>query len=311
MFDDILGEWDKPTPQVPASVVEDARVLGAAEAKGAIVTVTYTVGSTTYTAKFEKGDGDNYTLISNTKNAAAARAMTRVAAPADPEVPTNVTDENAPKLTLVSGELVLVVKDQYGTPLFEGHMKMEGGEVTIINTNAHGYNCSIGTVAVNDEKKDIKNPEMENVTISFTNYLPVTIGENHYRLDATIKYAVQYIDGEKWSDVIARYKDCNHAEIGTTDADNIKLSFDKDIATDVLRAALDAYNRGHVGQEIPITDETLATLANQVSQIPFYLYDGGAAARAMTRRMEPGVKSDDLVVKNKNYYLLTNAPGGD
>ena len=148
------------------------------------------------------------------------------------------------------------------------------------------------------------------VTISFKSYLPVTIGENRYNLEATIKYAVQYIDGEKWSDVIARYKDCNHAEIGTTDADYIKLSFDKDIATDVLRPALDAYNRSN-DPDIPITDETLATLANQVSQIPFYLYEDVAAARAMTRMSYPGVKSDDLVVKNKNYILLTYAPGGD
>ena len=29
--EDILGEWDRPTPQVPTSAVEEAKVLGAAQ----------------------------------------------------------------------------------------------------------------------------------------------------------------------------------------------------------------------------------------------------------------------------------------
>lgn len=294
-LDDIFGEWDKPTPQVPASVVEDARVLGAAEAKGAIVTVTYTVGSTTYTAKFEKGDGDNYTLISNTKGAAAARAMTRAAGDV-PEGDASAVGDKV-KLVLEGGKLKLIVKDANDAPLFEAHIGIEGGETAIINTNALNINCKIANIVVNDDKKEIKNPEMQEVTITFD--YEITIGtEVCY---AKFQYVVQYSDGEKWADVIARYKNCEHGEIGTNDDGIISISFKKDIATGVIKKAVSA---------LSVTDDVIDNLATTVSQIKFYLYtkeEVYLSARALTRSSMTNkytpVKSTEAVDGSKTYIL--------
>lgn len=300
-LDDILGEWSRP---VPSTVVEDARVLGAAVAKGAIVTVTYKVGNTTYTAKFEKIDGDNYKLISNTQGAAGARAMTR-ALTTDPEVPTDANDVNAPTLTIVSGKLVLVVKATNGAPLFEAQFKIETGETTIINTNALGTNCTIGSFAVNDDKKEIKNPEMQEVTITFTH----TVNPGTTPLELTFKYAVQYSNGEKWSDVVARYKDSGHAEIGTYD-DYISIQFDKEIAKEVIKEAVT-----DAGASGSINETTIDGLATTVSQIKLYLqYNDPTplSARAMTRMVAMPVpvyvKSTEAVGTQDNYYLDTKAP---
>ena len=61
--EELFGEWTKP---VPASVVQEAKVLGAALETGATVTVNYSVGSKNYVAKFTKNSDDSYTLISHT-----------------------------------------------------------------------------------------------------------------------------------------------------------------------------------------------------------------------------------------------------
>ena len=77
--EDILGHWEKPTPAVPASAVEDARVLGAALEAGATVSVNYTVGGTGYVATFQKNADDTYTLLSNTAAAAGTGVYIRTA----------------------------------------------------------------------------------------------------------------------------------------------------------------------------------------------------------------------------------------
>ena len=154
--EDLFGEWSKP---VPASVVQEAKVLGAALETGAKVSVNYSVGSKNYVATFIKNSDDSYTLISN-DYISSARAMTRDASPTSFIVPTgdaSAVGSNI-QLVLVGGKLQLSVKDTNGTPLFEARMDVEGGEVVVLNTNALGIDCSVSTVAVNDQPQPIKFP---------------------------------------------------------------------------------------------------------------------------------------------------------
>jgi len=287
----VFGEWDKPTPQVPSTVVEEAKVLGAAEAKGAIVTVTYKVGNTTFTAKFEKGDGDNYTLISNTKNVSAARALTRLAAATTPgKVPEGDASAVGSKiqLKLEGGKLKLIVKDETDAPLFEAQFKIETGETTVFNTNALGLNFIIGDFAVNDDKKDIKNPEMQEVKID-------CLGQVNY----TVLYDSN--KGEKWSDVVDRYKDCEQAEITATE-DYISIKFSKE----AIVAAI---------MSVTIVDKATAeaTYTSSFEGKTFYLtsYNPSAlTARGMTRAfVGTYVKANDAIDPNLSYSLTVYAPG--
>ena len=283
-LDDVFGEWSRP---VPSTVVEDARVLGAAEAKGAIVSVTYTVGSKTYTAKFEKGDGDNYTLISNTK-VSGARAMTRTE-DAD-VVPTDVSDANAPKLNLVSGKLQLIVLNSAGAPLFEATMNIEGGEVVVTNTNFKGIDCTIGDMYINDKVAEIKNPELKAVKL----YAPAA------NLTYSIKYSKE--NNETWADVITRYSTLGIAEI-KTENNQITMKFTKDFIKNALI---------ELGRNAEATATTISTKT-------FYLVSNNPVnnARAFTRAYSytPNyVKPEDKVgVVGTNdqttYYLyLPSAP---
>ena len=290
MFDDIFGEWSRP---VPSTVVEDARVLGAAEAKGAIVTVTYTVGNTTYTAKFEKIDGDNYKLISNTQGGAGARAMTRSA---DPDVPTDVNDVNAPTLTIVSGKLVLVVKATDGSPLFEATMNIEGGEVVVTNTNFDGVDCTIGDMYINDKVAEIKNPELKAVT------LKATVTLNGGTFGVVLNYSIKYSkeNNETWADVITRYSTLSVADIKTED-NKITMQFTENFVKEALKERLSNAD-----------DNKAAAIVNAVSQMTFYLvYNNPFAmtARAMTRATDSYVKTTDVVGTQDTYYLTTNEPG--
>lgn len=290
--EDLFGEWSKPvvvqTP--PSTVVAEAKVLGAALEAGATVSISYTVGSTTYVATFVKNADDSYTLQSNVKPS-AIRALTRTAADPVVSVGTGAAVGDQVQLVLVGGKLKLVVKAANDNPLFEATMDIETGQIAIINTNAKGVNCTIGSFAVNGDTKDIKNPEMQNVTVNFAHTLVVPA--TSISLSLTFNYAVQYLNGETWADVIARYKACDHGEISTTDDDFISITFRKDIATEVIKAAVSTLD---YNVAVLVTPDKIEELATAVSQTKLYLYT-----------QEP-VRSADVVDGNKTYVLSLQAP---
>ena len=289
--DEIFGEGDNPVPVIPPSpVVDEAKVLGAALEAGAIVSVTYNVGSTTYVATFVKNSDDSYTLQSNAK-ISAARALTRGVSDPTVTVGDGATVGDQVQLLLSGNKLKLVVKAANGNPLFEATMNIETGEIAIINTNAKGVNCTIGSFAVNGDTKDIKNPEMQNVTVNFAHTLVVPA--TSISLSLTFNYAVQYLNGETWADVIARYKACDHGEISTTDDDFISITFRKDIATEVIKAAVSTLD---YNVAVLVTPDKIEELATAVSQTKLYLYT-----------QEP-VRSADVVDGNKTYVLSLQAP---
>ena len=288
--DEIFGEGDNPVPVIPPSpVVDEAKVLGAALEAGAIVSVTYNVGSTTYVATFVKNSDDSYTLQSNAK-ISAARALTRGVSDPTVTVGDGATVGDQVQLLLSGNKLKLVVKAANGNPLFEATMNIETGEIAIINTNAKGVNCTIGSFAVNGDTKDIKNPEMQNVTVNFAHTLVVPA--TSISLSLTFNYAVQYLNGETWADVIARYKACDHGEISTTDDDFISITFRKDIATEVIKAAVSTLD---YNVAVLVTPDKIEELATAVSQTKLYLYT-----------QEP-VRSADVVDGNKTYVLSLQA----
>ena len=289
--DEIFGEGDNPVPVIPPSpVVDEAKVLGAALEAGATVSVTYNVGSTTYVATFVKNSDDSYTLQSNAK-ISAARALTRGVSDPTVTVGDGATVGDQVQLLLSGNKLKLVVKAANGNPLFEATMNVETGEIAIINTNAKGVNCTIGSFAVNGDTKDIKNPEMQNVTVNFAHTLVVPA--TSISLSLTFNYAVQYLNGETWADVIARYKACDHGEISTTDDDFISITFRKDIATEVIKAAVSTLD---YNVAVLVTPDKIEELATAVSQTMLYLYT-----------QEP-VRSADVVDGNKTYVLSLQAP---
>ena len=289
--DEIFGEGDNPVPVIPPStVVDEAKVLGAALEAGATVSVTYNVGSTTYVATFVKNSDDSYTLQSNAK-ISAARALTRGVSDPTVTVGDGATVGDQVQLLLSGNKLKLVVKAANDNPLFEATMNVETGEIAIINTNAKGVNCTIGSFAVNGDTKDIKNPEMQNVTVNFAHTLVVPA--TSISLSLTFNYAVQYLNGETWADVIARYKACDHGEIGTTDGDLISITFRKDIATEVIKAAVSTLD---YNVAVLVTPDKIEELATAVSQTKLYLYTQGP------------VRSVDVVDGNKTYVLSLRAP---
>lgn len=289
--DEIFGEGDNPVPVIPPSpVVDEAKVLGAALEAGAIVSVTYNVGSTTYVATFVKNSDDSYTLQSNAK-ISAARALTRGVSDPTVTVGDGATVGDQVQLLLSGNKLKLVVKAANGNPLFEATMNIETGEIAIFNTNARGVNCGIGSFAVNGDTKDIKNPEMQNVTVNFAHTLVVPA--TFISLSLTFNYAVQYLNGETWGDVIARYKASDHGEISTTDDGFISITFRQDIATEVIKAAVSTLD---YNVAVLVTPDKIEELATAVSQTKLYLYT-----------QEP-VRSADVVDGNKTYVLSLQAP---
>ena len=283
----IFDEEDNPVsdPVTPPSpVVDDTRVLGAALETGAKVSVTYTVGSTSYVATFVKNSDNSYTLQSNNKETGDL---------ADPAVTVGdgATVGDQVQLLLAGSKLKLVVKASNGNPLFEATMKIETGETAIINTNALGVNCAISLFAVNGNMKDIKNPKMQHVTINFT-YEMLVPGNSIY-LTLPFNYAVQYLNGETWADVIARYKASDHGEISTTNNDFISITFTKDLATEVVKAAVAQLD---YNVAVLVTPDKIEEMATTVSQNALYLYT-----------QEP-VRSTDIVDGNETYALSTDAP---
>ena len=283
----IFDEEDNPVsdPVTPPSpVVDDTRVLGAALETGAKVSVTYTVGSISYVATFVKNSDNSYTLQSNNKETGGL---------ADPAVTIGdgATVGDQVQLLLADSKLKLMVKASNGNPLFEATMKIETGETAIINTNALGVNCAISLFAVNGNMKDIKNPKMQHVTINFT-YEMLVPGNSIY-LTLPFNYAVQYLNGETWADVIARYKASDHGEISTTNNDFISITFTKDLATEVVKAAVSQLD---YNVAVLVTPDKIEEMATTVSQNALYLYTP-----------EP-VRSTDIVDGNETYALSTDAP---
>lgn len=292
--EEILGEWSKPvvvqTP--PSTVVAEAKVLGAALEAGATVSISYTVGSTTYVATFVKNADDSYTLQSNVKPS-ATRALTRTAA-ADPVV--SVGDGAAVgdqvQLVLVGGKLKLVVKAANDDPLFEATMDIETGQIAIFNTNARGVNCGIGSFAVNGSPMAIKNPEMQLVKVQFTQTM-IDPGSS-ISLSLVFNYTVQYLNGETWADVIARYKASDHGEISTTDDGYVSITFRQDIALEVVKSAVSQLN---YDVAVLVTPDKIEEMATTVSQTKYYLYT------------TVPVKSTDVIDgSHQDYGLSVDAP---
>ena len=285
--EDILGEWSKPvvvqTP--PSTVVAEAKVLGAALEAGATVSISYTVGSTTYVATFVKNADDSYTLQSNVKPS-ATRALTRVVS--DVTVGDGVIVGDKVQLVLVGGKLKLVVKAANDDPLFEATMDIETGQIAIFNTNARGVNCGIGSFAVNGSPMAIKNPQMQNVTVRFTQTM-IDPGSS-ISLSLVFNYTVQYLNGETWADVIARYKASDHGEISTTDDGFIYITFRQDIAADVVDEAVAQlyYTDANL-----ITPDKKSEMATTVSQTKYYLCT------------TVPVKTTDVVDGSQQDYVLS------
>jgi hypothetical protein len=275
--EDILGKWEKPVPQVPETVVEEAKVLGEALEAGATVTINYTVKNQSYIAIFQKNSDDTYTLISNTAAPATTRAMTRGLAQL---VTTGdgATVGDKVQLKLVGNKLVLIVKAYTGTPLFEAQMNVAGGEVTVTNTNALGINGSIGSVSVGDDTKDIKNPEMQSVNI-------VTNRELSY----AIKYSKE--NNETWADVAKRSDEW--IEITTTTDGYVSVKFSKKLVTETI-----------IGEGA--TPEQAETGYNTYFAGAFYLTSYRPSnTRAMTRAIAPTyVMATDAVGAYDTYSLI-------
>ena len=296
--EDILGKWEKPVPQVPSTVVEEVKLLGAALEKGATVTINYKAGTTEYIATFEKGDGDAYTLISNYKKPSAARAMTRSVSSIVSEGDGASLGDKM-QLKLVGDNLLFSVKTIVDSPLFEALINVVSGEVTVHNTNALGYDCTIGVFSVNDEPQNIKNSEMQSVKVLTGNDL---------------SFAVKYIDGESWADVTKRNDEW--IEITATTDGYVSVILSKQLIIETLK--------GEAG-ESP-NAEQLENAYNTKFSGTFYLYDKKKVyldSRAGTRAVEPSytytpIKSTDAVDGSKTYVLgpavsheLTSAVVGD
>ena len=284
--EELFGEWSKP---VPASVVQEAKVLGAALETGAKVSVNYSVGSKNYVATFIKNSDDSYTLISNTY-ISGARAMTRDASPIPFTVPTGdaaAVGSNI-QLVLVGGKLQLTVKDTNGTPLFEAQMNVDGGEVVVLNTNAAGIDCSVGSVAVNDQPQPIKIPEMKTVNL--------TMGSG----DSKVSYAVKYSqeNNETWAAVIERYNNLDVVEI-KANKDYISVMFSKDF---VVKSLMEAEVDQAIAEE----------MYNYHFSGEFYLTSNDPIAEGHSF-VPKYVKTTDVVgivdgQDQATYYLTTQVP---
>ena len=282
--DNIVGEEDNPAPAVPSSVVEDARVLGAALEAGATVSVTYSIADTKYVATFQKNADDTYTLISNTAAASGSRAGTRTSGPNyDYTVPTGDAAAGKITLELVGDKLVLTVNAANGAPIFEAQMTVDGGEVTVLNTNGNGLDCTIGSVSVGDQSKDIVNPVLETVNIKENNGL---------------SYAVKYSEGDTWAEVVERYKDFDLVEITETEDGYISVKFSKEFVVATLEAAGDKQEQAEGTYEASYSVTFYLTTTDPNSLV--------AGSRAGTRQdaAPTFITPADEVGYASTYYLV-------
>ena len=216
--------------------------------------------------------------------------MTRDASPTSFIVPTgdaSAVGSNI-QLTLVGGKLQLSVKDTNGTPLFEARMDVEGGEVVVLNTNALGIDCSVGTVAVNDQPQAIKIPEMKTVNL--------TMGSG----DSKVSYAVKYSqeNNETWAAVIDRYNNLDVIEIKASN-NYISVKFSHDLVVNTL------VDNG-------VTAENAEMMYNHRLSIEFYLISNDPATGDHSF-VPKYVKTTDVVgivdeQAQDTYYLFEVAP---
>lgn len=203
--EDVLGHWEKPTPVnvVPETVVEEAKVLGAALETGAKVTVTYTIGTKQYKATFTK-TGDTYTLDSvEDITPAPARAITRGSAP--------TTYTPSLEVSADGTQLVLkVVKD--GTPqvILEAHMDVKTGETCVLQFDDGSFDVS--GFKINDEQPAITNPYNKQVKITSPS--------------VSITVYINYKEGETWKDVYDRFAGLNRQQFDIDEEGYIYLSLE-------------------------------------------------------------------------------------
>ena len=207
------GNIDNPLEEisgsgsVPASVVEEAKVLGAALEEGATVTVKYTVAGTDYTATFKK-NGDNYELVSNT---AGARALTRGSAPT--YTPSLSVSADGAKL------LLSVIQDGTTDVVLEAYMDIKTGETCVFQTKEGGFDVS--AFKIGDEQPAVTNPYNKQVTI-------LGRGANSRAFTRNAAYEtyayINYKDGETWKDVYDRYKAFNHEEFTITEDSYLSMT---------------------------------------------------------------------------------------
>lgn len=273
-------------PGVMPAVEEEVKLLGAALEKGATVTINYTAGGTSYIATFQKGDGDAYTLISNYKKPSTTRAMTRSVLSIVSEGDGASLGDKM-QLKLVGDNLLFSVMTFLDSPLFEALINVVSGEVTVHNTNAFGFDSTIGGFSVNDEPQNIKVPEMQSVKVL---------------TDKELSFAVKYIDGESWADVTKRNDEW--IEITTTTEGYVSVIFSNKLIIETLKGETEGTK----------TLEELEALYNTYFSGSFYLYvkeNSNLNSRARTRAVAyiyTPIKSTDPVDVDKTYILGPAVP---
>lgn len=199
------GNIDNPLEElsggrsVPASVVEEAKVLGAALEEGATVTVKYTVAGNNYTATFKK-NGDNYELVSNT---AGARALTRGSDPT--YTPSLSVSADGAKL------LLSVIQDGTTDVVLEAYMDIKTGETCVFQTKEGGFDVS--AFKIGDEQPAVTNPYNKQVLIQGRGANSRAFTRSAYETYAYINYK----EGETWKDVYDRYKAYDHGEFAISE----------------------------------------------------------------------------------------------
>lgn len=265
-LDDILGEWSKPTPQVPSNVVEEAGVLGAALKTGAKVAITYTVGTKTYKATFTKNSDDSYTLDSNDEiTPSSTRGMTRLFETSY-LVPTGMGSiiGDRIKLVRVPEKLNFFVFSSANVPLFKAELRISDGKTDATNLNGVNIDCAIKGVDVNGAQINVQIPEKLSVKITKSN----------------ISYAVKFSEGDTWADVAESFKENDMVKIATTTDDYISVNLSRDFVVSALKAA---------GE----TQEDAEALYNSTYSDTFYLFIGSGTY----------VKSTDEVGPEDSYTL--------
>lgn len=265
-LDDILGEWSKPTPQVPSNVVEEAGVLGAALKTGAKVAITYTVGAKTYKATFTKNSDDSYTLDSNEEiTPSSTRGMTR-AFESSFIVPVGTGGFIGDRIQLVRRpeKLNFFVFSSTNVPLFKAELRISDGKADVTNLNGANIDCAIKGVDVNGAQINVQIPEKLSVKITKSN----------------ISYAVKFSEGDTWADVAESFKENDMVKIATTTDDYISVNLSRDFVVSALKAA---------GE----TQEDAETLYNSTYSDTFYLFIGSGTY----------VKSTDEVGPEDSYTL--------
>lgn len=175
--EDILGKWEKP---VPATVVEEAKVLGAALETGATVSIQYTISGTNYVATFTKNADDTYTLVSIEEAPASTRALTRALA-----IP------HTASLEYVVEALKFNVREPTTNKLiFGASLDINSGEIREVSDAAVSETSGINEVSINGNRANIFKPK--------TNGFTITIQYPHF-----CQQINKYKPGENWKSFLS------------------------------------------------------------------------------------------------------------